>query len=858
MTASAPGTRVTANGTEVARIGVGEHSFFRAEAPATIIASAPVLVMQFTSHFAAPRGSPGGDPAMMVLNPVASFTTRFRWGTPALAPRHYPEDTLGLTTVPFVHYALITAPSNSTASVRLDGAPIPFGAISNDGSYRFGTVELQPGYHALDASDPVDVQLYGYSDYDAYATPAGMRLRDPFRGEAVIARTCSDQLDTTVMIENVGENPIEVTALTIVGDPGAAVLSPTLFPWTVASRSRLAVRIRIRNTTVGTMYDTLVVQSATSGTRPVRIPIEVRHDSLSVVATDSLVVFANADAAFPYRDTTLSLVNDGTAAISIEQLDVSAPFSLITPAPPFSIGVGDTVTIVLRFSPPRAGTFQGLLTITPGPCGAIRTVRLSGTRPMAAALSASTIDSVEVRCADPGFAEVPVTLRNLGGEDLFIDSIEIRAADRADFSLIDAVPQILRTGDSAVVVRIRFAPRSIGVWPVSIRVWNNISPGGYALLPLVAIRDSSGITLIDSAIDFSVVSTCDSTLVDSVAFRNSGTVPVLIDSIAMLHGSTLSDSSPVLLQPGEIGSVAIAPAPAGGLLRDTLLLVTSPCGERLRVPVSALRQSDLPELSTDSIDFGTGAICDADRRSDLLLYNRGALPIRVRSAVVTGTPFHLVTSLDSEIVSGDSLRLMIAFDPPAEGLFDGTLVVTFGPCGSTRSIPLVGRSDLPVLTMADTLFVDGGSAALDSVLCFTIRNGSSIPEQIDSIAAASTDVSIESATPLPLRIDSGKEATLCLRYRRNGAAAGLHPVTLFGGPCALGHRLLVIDRGGENVGLRLFLPDTSASVDVLVDLPIRVESIPPLEDSVDLRMRILMRTNDVDSDGSDRERNDHG
>ena len=158
-------------------LGAGEWLQFEATDHFLLGASKPVMLAQYmvgSNWLGIPRECDEGidarnptgigDPAMSLAVPVDQFRTDYV----VLAPRDYERDYLNVI-VPRGH------------RVRLDGEAIADEAWSLVGAqeaFEVAVVEVEDGFHTLQADVPFGVVSYGYDCHVSYAYPGGLNVEE--------------------------------------------------------------------------------------------------------------------------------------------------------------------------------------------------------------------------------------------------------------------------------------------------------------------------------------------------------------------------------------------------------------------------------------------------------------------------------------------------------------------------------------------------------------------------------------------------------------------------------------------------------------------------------------------------------
>jgi len=156
------GTSVSINGTVVATLDRGQFHEQIIEGPATISASGPVLVAQFSNG--TDYDDVTSDPFMMLIPPYEQFVASYNITTP---PSGFD-----------INYVNVVAPDGAVGAVQVDGVALPAESFTSIGLSGFsGTqVALDPGSHTLTGPLPFGAFVYGFARADSYGYAGGMSV----------------------------------------------------------------------------------------------------------------------------------------------------------------------------------------------------------------------------------------------------------------------------------------------------------------------------------------------------------------------------------------------------------------------------------------------------------------------------------------------------------------------------------------------------------------------------------------------------------------------------------------------------------------------------------------------------------
>ncbi|MDH4392721.1 MAG: IgGFc-binding protein [Aquabacterium sp.] len=157
--ASVNGTVVSVNGVNVATLNRGQFHEQTIAGPASINATQPVLVAQYSNSSSFDGVT--SDPFMMLIPPFEQFLASYTVTTPAS----------GFNT----NFINIVVPNASVGVVTLDGTPVPgasYTAIAGTG-FSGARLPVTLGAHNLSGPLPFGAFMYGFASFDSYGYPGG-------------------------------------------------------------------------------------------------------------------------------------------------------------------------------------------------------------------------------------------------------------------------------------------------------------------------------------------------------------------------------------------------------------------------------------------------------------------------------------------------------------------------------------------------------------------------------------------------------------------------------------------------------------------------------------------------------------
>ena len=193
------GTVVKIDGEVVATLGAGQFHEQLIDGAATVEASKPVLVVQYSNGSSFDNTT--SDPFMTIVPPYEQFQSSYTVSTP--------DEGFA------ANFLNIVVPAKAKGDVLLDGVAIPepeFEAIGASG-FAGAQVAVELGSHRLTSSSPFGVTVYGYDAFDSYGYGGGMALAEVASVTQLHLTPEAETLDTGT------DGCVEATGLDLAGSP---------------------------------------------------------------------------------------------------------------------------------------------------------------------------------------------------------------------------------------------------------------------------------------------------------------------------------------------------------------------------------------------------------------------------------------------------------------------------------------------------------------------------------------------------------------------------------------------------------------------------------------------------------------
>jgi hypothetical protein len=216
---------------------------------------------------------------------------------------------------------------------------------------------------------------------------------------------------------------------------------------------------------------------------------------------------------------------------------------------PVHLAPGATQTFDVDFAPSRGGPFAGAAVVEVcgdgcGPSTALTGVGVApriDVQPRAAALGTVAIGDT---------AEADLVVTNIGAGDLVLTGVEI-LADTDDVTLdhVD-VPAVL-AGGAELTVRVVYRPTAArAALDATLRLRSNDPLSPEVFIPVDAATPGPALELLPRVANFGVLDEGDERPLD-VVLRSRGTVPAVVESIAVTGGAFTLEGAPA---PGPLGA----------------------------------------------------------------------------------------------------------------------------------------------------------------------------------------------------------------------------------------------------------------------------------------------------------------
>nr|HEX4312578.1 choice-of-anchor D domain-containing protein [Kofleriaceae bacterium] len=367
-------------------------------------------------------------------------------------------------------------------------------------------------------------------------------------------------------------------------------------------------------------------------------------------------------------DTTIT--NQSNAPITLTQLQLGGgPFALVPPTTtlPVTIPAGGSVPVRVKFTPGSVTTFTSSLTLVSNDPNGNTVVPITGTG-LGAALSVSP-SSLAFPTTQVGdtTATQPVTIQNIGGASLVVDSVSIPGP----YTVQLATPVTITAGNS-VTAQVAFAPTAAGDAPATLTV--HATDGEAATVACDGTGQAPSLSVSASELDFGSQRVGTQSATQAVIVTNTGIDNLTLSSLAAAGTFTIvaAPGLPATIAPNGTAEIDVAFAPiAAGATTGSLAITSTAASSPDTVALTGAGIA--PVVSAPAVAFGNQHV-GTTGTAPLFVTNNGTDTLHV-SALAATAPFSIATTAVA-IAPGDTHTFTASFTPGSEAPFGGTITVT--------------------------------------------------------------------------------------------------------------------------------------------------------------------------------------
>ena len=334
----------------------------------------------------------------------------------------------------------------------------------------------------------------------------------------------------TMMLINSGAAPLHLTAIKDAGD----FVQVNNCPQTLAPGASCSLNVSFLPSTTGER-DGYIVVADDSLDSPQKIAVTgIATMAMAHLGPDRLDFSQNIGESSPVQTATLT--NTGNGPLTIQGVSTTGDYHA-TPRCPSALLPQQSCTIAVTFTPQAPGVRKGALVVTDdanAAPGTQETVRLNGFgyEPIAS-LSATTINP----SANVGNAAAPqsIVVTNTGDGSLTIRGLGLSGPAAGDYSQASSCIRTLTPGASCSIT-VNFTPRAYGARNATLTLFDNGS-GGSQVIALHGSGAAPHALLSSSFLNFGGRGVGGSSAPQNVVLFNSGTGTLTISGLTVSAGA---------------------------------------------------------------------------------------------------------------------------------------------------------------------------------------------------------------------------------------------------------------------------------------------------------------------------------
>ncbi len=609
---------------------------------------------------------------------------------------------------------------------------------------------------------------------------ANPEIQAPTSADLGIQR-CPAPLRDTILIRNNGNGPLVFYSAGVSGPESQhfTVIKPAIND-TVKPGSNYPVIVEFNRPTEGRSNGIirLTHNDVEAGRTDIAVTAE-RTVAEFAIEGDSLTAFFTRLFVPQLRQFTVRSI--GSQPLTVTGLRVVKAGTVFSVRPlqplPVTLTTNQTTTFEITFTPNARGPFQGVIVVETAPCGNVHALALTGSGDTEG-LSAdrADIDFVLDPCSFTPLCE-SIVLNNRSPEPVEVLDLSFIPAG-GSFSIDPAValPFVL-AANAEKTIRVCANPPIIGTGQATLVITSSDPAYPTLTVALHATRDSSGVTVSESAVDFGRLADCMPATPRRITITNTGGLRETVD-IAFVNGGNgfaATMTAAESINAGRTYSFDVSfTRPGYGSFDDVLVLTTQRCGTEFRIPLHAEAVSQEYLAVPNPLIFPAVNVGGSTTRQFTVQNSGGFDAAIARIEILPGGPFALSGVVPGSIAAGSTENIGLRFTPTSEGTFSATVcVIISSPCPDTVCITVEGSAVRGTLEVHPPQLAFGTKAQCEiTTLYDTLTNSGSGPITILSANVTGPAASaFTNMTPVTVPEPLSAGATRIFEIRYNPALA---------------------------------------------------------------------------------------
>jgi Cep192 domain 4/HYDIN/CFA65/VesB-like, Ig-like domain/Abnormal spindle-like microcephaly-assoc'd, ASPM-SPD-2-Hydin len=491
------------------------------------------------------------------------------------------------------------------------------------------------------------------------------------------------------------------------------------------------------------------------------------------------------------QQTTITLHNYGLQTISLNGINVGAPFVVASAEIPKQLPSGASAVVAVTFAPQSAQDYNSTIAVVTPAGQAQVAVSGSGAGPNASQPTPTGVLRANVSALDFGTQAVgsntqqTLLLSSTGTAPVTLS--QIATGSSAFMVIAPALPAVVQPGQ-VLSLAVDFMPSASGAVSSQLTVTSDAATTPTLTVSLTgsgataAPASTGGLSFSPTAVNFGQV-TVGADAFKTVTLVATRARPVTVSSIVAAGAgfSVLPQSLPLTLQPHQQLSlrVALDPVAAGGANGNLTIISNSDTNPTTQIPLQGEGVvPTVPSLaaSESALSFGQQTV-GSKSTQHLTVTSTGTAPAQITAGSVSGVAFSAsyagipIGNLSSPILlqPGQSAIFDVSFAPVAQGNVQGSLLLSTDT-GAPLQASLSGMgatAPTPSLSLSASSLnfgsvLQGNSAQLN----LTLTSTGTAPVTVSgaSIAGAGFSIASTGASGWPATLLPGQSIALQLAF----------------------------------------------------------------------------------------------
>ena len=458
----------------------------------------------------------------------------------------------------------------------------------------------------------------------------------------------------------------------------------------LAGESETTVRVRFAPSGSGSYRGILVLYIGPCGDS-VEVEVVGSKESSSIGIDVGSVDFGlRPSCVVEEVDTVLVITNSSGSSAEIGSAIVGAPYTVLSPSLPATIGAGETVEVRVRYAPVGVGSYVEELRLPYKSGACADTLRVSLRGEVEGVELVSDISILDFGLLDGCTTErdTVIEVENSSSFTMTIDGSRLPSG----YVLLERLPLSIGSG-SRRSLRLRYSPSSGGV-SMGQGVLEYEPCSGELSIDLRGEKRGVRFTLADT-IDFGELVSCagsEKELMGSILMESEGTGDGSVRSVRV-EGAFSSDlQSGSVLEDGKATEFVVRFEPTGeGFYEGALVVEIEPCGVERRVVLRG--RSTLSSVRGESLSFGL-VPSGSQRRGEVLFINDGSSSQGVERVFGVVSPFRVVRTipgLPTTLVPGDTLHVELEYTAERGTSRSDVVMEVSSPCAGEYMAEVSGE-----------------------------------------------------------------------------------------------------------------------------------------------------------------------